>query len=148
MWGRRALTDALPVAEKMVTSEALDGVPVLVLANKQDVEVSLPLWGGSRSSGGPTSLGGCLPWARTAPPAMRGTFSPLGGGHVLSCSLETQGVPEKGQRGPRVGSSASPTPRTGGIWGGTETVLGTTSQPCPLLWRDILDPSHPPAPPV
>lgn len=25
--------------EKMVTSEALDGVPILVLANKQDVEV-------------------------------------------------------------------------------------------------------------
>lgn len=27
-------------SEKMVTSEALDGVPILVLANKQDVEVS------------------------------------------------------------------------------------------------------------
>lgn len=27
-------------AEKMVTSEVLDGVPILVLANKQDVEVS------------------------------------------------------------------------------------------------------------
>lgn len=30
----------LPPPEKMVTSEALDGVPILVLANKQDVEVS------------------------------------------------------------------------------------------------------------
>lgn len=30
----------------MVLSEALDGVPILVLANKQDVQVSLPklLW--------------------------------------------------------------------------------------------------------
>lgn len=31
---------SLPAPEKMVTSEALDGVPILVLANKQDVEVS------------------------------------------------------------------------------------------------------------
>lgn len=30
----------LPSPEKVVTSEALCGVPVLVLANKQDVEVS------------------------------------------------------------------------------------------------------------
>ena len=27
-------------SEKVVSSEALDGVPILVLANKQDVEVS------------------------------------------------------------------------------------------------------------
>lgn len=27
--------------EKMITSEALEGVPILVLANKQDVEVKL-----------------------------------------------------------------------------------------------------------
>lgn len=27
--------------EKMITSEALEGVPILVLANKQDVEVRL-----------------------------------------------------------------------------------------------------------
>lgn len=27
------------VAEKMISSEALEGVPILVLANKQDVEV-------------------------------------------------------------------------------------------------------------
>jgi hypothetical protein len=30
----------LPSPEKVVSSEALDGVPILVLANKQDVEVS------------------------------------------------------------------------------------------------------------
>lgn len=30
----------LPSPEKVVASEALDGVPILVLANKQDVEVS------------------------------------------------------------------------------------------------------------
>lgn len=34
----------LPTPEKMVTSEALDGVPILVLANKQDVEVSRSPW--------------------------------------------------------------------------------------------------------
>lgn len=31
----------LCLAEKMITSEALEGVPILVLANKQDVEVRL-----------------------------------------------------------------------------------------------------------
>lgn len=31
-----------PIPEKMVLSETLDGVPILVLANKQDVQVSLP----------------------------------------------------------------------------------------------------------
>lgn len=37
-----SLPTSVPAPEKMVTSEALDGVPILVLANKQDVEVSLP----------------------------------------------------------------------------------------------------------
>ncbi|XP_027952525.1 ADP-ribosylation factor-related protein 1-like, partial [Eumetopias jubatus] len=35
------LSESKRAFEKMVTSEALDGVPILVLANKQDVEVSL-----------------------------------------------------------------------------------------------------------
>lgn len=43
-WGHqgrgRVLTATSPLPEKMVTSEALDGVPILVLANKQDIEVS------------------------------------------------------------------------------------------------------------
>nr|XP_023396573.1 ADP-ribosylation factor-related protein 1 isoform X1 [Loxodonta africana] len=35
------LSESKQAFEKMVTSEALEGVPILVLANKQDVEVSL-----------------------------------------------------------------------------------------------------------
>ena len=34
---------SLPAPEKMVTSEALDGVPILVLANKQEVPQALSL---------------------------------------------------------------------------------------------------------
>ena len=135
----------------MVTSEALDGVPILVLANKQDVEVSLPLCLSSRSSRGPTSLGLCLPWAHTALPAVQGAFSPLGGSRALSCSLETQGMLEEAldrkERDPRVGlsaapilsaalrvgSGASPSRRTRGVWGGTETVPWTTNQSRPSV---------------
>ncbi|XP_048956610.1 ADP-ribosylation factor-related protein 1 isoform X3 [Canis lupus dingo] len=36
------LSESKRAFEKMVTSEALDGVPILVLANKQDVEASPP----------------------------------------------------------------------------------------------------------
>ncbi|OBS60782.1 hypothetical protein A6R68_08093, partial [Neotoma lepida] len=34
------LSESKEAFEKVVSSEALDGVPILVLANKQDVEVS------------------------------------------------------------------------------------------------------------
>ncbi|XP_064321542.1 ADP-ribosylation factor-related protein 1 isoform X3 [Phalacrocorax carbo] len=36
------LSESKRAFEKMITSEALEGVPILVLANKQDVEVSIP----------------------------------------------------------------------------------------------------------
>ncbi|XP_051832755.1 ADP-ribosylation factor-related protein 1 isoform X3 [Antechinus flavipes] len=36
------LSETKRAFEKMITSEALEGVPILVLANKQDVEVSRP----------------------------------------------------------------------------------------------------------
>lgn len=42
-WTKGAHCRLSPIPEKMVASEALDGVPILVLANKQDVEVSLPI---------------------------------------------------------------------------------------------------------
>jgi len=37
------LSESKRAFEKMVTSEALDGVPILVLANKQDVETCLSI---------------------------------------------------------------------------------------------------------
>lgn len=57
-WMKGAHCRFSPIPEKMVASEALDGVPILVLANKQDVEVSLPIaqGPGARSRGGPTPL--------------------------------------------------------------------------------------------
>lgn len=39
--GSMSLVWFLCFTEKMITSEALEGVPILVLANKQDVEVRL-----------------------------------------------------------------------------------------------------------
>ena len=54
---------SLPAPEKMVTSEALDGVPILVLANKQDVEVSpFAKWAPAPARWGPLpGEGHCLP---------------------------------------------------------------------------------------
>lgn len=77
-----------PIPEKMVTSEALGGVPILVLANKQDVEVSLPrcqgdgylLQEGLPLWGTPSCIG-CSALQR---PAVQGTFSPPGGSCALS----------------------------------------------------------------
>lgn len=67
----------LPIPEKMVTSEALDGVPILVLANKQDVEVSLPTLPGA----------GCLFQGR----AHLGCPSHVGGGAQPSPVVSTGG---------------------------------------------------------
>lgn len=73
--GQRALTaSSLLAPEKMVTSEALDGVPILVLANKQDIEVS--------------------PWAQRAP--LPGDRAPLPG---EGCCLPQ--TPEHGCPGDR-----------------------------------------------
>lgn len=72
----------------MVTSEALGGVPILVLANKQDVEVSVPCCRGDGyllQEGLPLwdtpSRVGCGALQR---PAVQGAFCPLGGGRALS----------------------------------------------------------------
>lgn len=86
---RRGFTAACsPVPEKMVTSEALGGVPILVLANKQDVEVSVPCCRGDGyllQEGLPLwdtpSRVGCGALQR---PAVQGAFCPLGGGRALS----------------------------------------------------------------
>lgn len=76
----------LPISEKMVTSEALDGVPILVLANKQDVEVSLP-----HLPRTPCTVSAQVHRALLRPLlAVQGTSSPGRGGVCgcpLSCSL-------------------------------------------------------------
>lgn len=75
--GQRALTaSSLLAPEKMVTSEALDGVPILVLANKQDIEVS--------------------PWAQWAP--LPGDRAPLPGEGC--CLPQTPGHGCPGGRAP------------------------------------------------
>lgn len=117
---RRGFTVACPpIPEKMVTSEALGGVPILVLANKQDVEVSLPccqgegyllqeglpLWDTPRRVG-------CRALQR---PAVQGAFSPLGGGRALSqlpaAGASTDQGSSSGEKKRDPGARGASTPR-------------------------------------
>lgn len=137
----------------MVTSEALDGVPILVLANKQDVEVSLPPPSSDTLHGvcpRRTELSRGLSWLCRALPLHGGR-----GGAAAPCPVplwpwEAHATHRKLWRGDRGGvfrvvSELTPTcrlllelaavlalpPKPGAVWGGTQAVLGTTSQPNP-----------------
>lgn len=150
-WGRQTgvTVTCSPIPEKMVTSEALGGVPILVLANKQDVEVSLPrrqgdgylLQEGLPSWDTPSRVG-CSALQR---PAVQGAFSPLGGGRALSQPLRLEPQQRlrssgENERGSGIGGvntnpdlpAASPTPETWrAAWGRAQMLFSGPSWPDP-----------------